>query len=311
MGLVGVCPSLFSDVKLVATARIPPVFQATAFGDPSRLRALLKAGENPNERTPWGWAPLHQAMFVDTEVCRVLINGGADVNIRTAGSRLNPNNGWTPIYYAVSQGRYDLVKDLLAAGADVNLIDAAGHPPLFYAIQREQREIASLLRSSGADKLPQEPQPKSEATPAFYPNGPGGPAANVPPLYQAVLMHNKRRVKTLLEDGANPNEKSGIGGWLPLHHAMHGDLETCRTLLEFGANPNARVGQNRLGQTNGWTPIFIAVYNGRADLVNELLCHGASADITDSVGRSPLWYARQRRDKRIVQMLEAALATRT
>ena len=43
-------------------ASVPLVFDAVLHRDVIKLKGLLEVGADPNERTFWGWAPLHQAM---------------------------------------------------------------------------------------------------------------------------------------------------------------------------------------------------------------------------------------------------------
>jgi ankyrin repeat protein len=128
----------------------------------------------------------------------------------------------------------------------------------------------------------------------------------IPQLYQAIMLHDKQRVENLLKSGADPNERvpSGLAA---LHEAMNCSVEICRLLLQHGADPNIRVAKNEQGGgTNDWTPLFYAAYDGRDDLVVELLRHGAKVNIVDAVGRSPLWYARDQKKDRAVQLLKAA-----
>lgn len=63
--------------------------------------------------------------------------------------------GWTALLEAIILGdggaaHTEIVRLLLAAGADPNLADAQGVRPLAHAEQRQQQAIAELLRRSGA-----------------------------------------------------------------------------------------------------------------------------------------------------------------
>jgi ankyrin repeat protein len=62
-------------------------------------------------------------------------------------------------------------------------------------------------------------------------------------LFEAILLHDLERVRTLLSLGANPNSFNA-GGWRPLHTALGqidvgGPKEVVSLLLQNGADPNA------------------------------------------------------------------------
>ena len=59
------------------------------------------------------------------------------------------------------------------------------------------------------------------------------------------------------------------------------DAESARILLEAGADANAKGGSE-------YTPLDTAAYDGRFDVVKELLTHGAKPDLGDPFGRSTI-----------------------
>jgi ankyrin repeat protein len=77
------------------------------------------------------------------EVVRLLVAGGADVNAQD-------DIGYTPLHTAVywRQGR-ELVETLIAAGASVDARDVTGRTPLELALAIEYKEMAALLRKLG------------------------------------------------------------------------------------------------------------------------------------------------------------------
>ena len=76
------------------------------------------------------------------KVAELLIANGADVNAKVFG------NGETPLQYAVQEGHKEIVELLIANGADVNALSVYG-APLDEAVERDETEIAELLRKHG------------------------------------------------------------------------------------------------------------------------------------------------------------------
>lgn len=84
------------------------------------IRLLLKAGVDVNARAGEALTPLHFAARFDCPPCaRELIGAGAKVN-------LTDSQGWTPIFEASRE----LLPVLIAAGAEISLRDPEGNVPL-------------------------------------------------------------------------------------------------------------------------------------------------------------------------------------
>jgi ankyrin repeat protein len=71
----------------------------------------------------------------------LLLDRGAPVDARN-------DSGWTPLFYAVTQGHGEVAEALLARGADPNAVDRNGRPPMSHLIGDE--EMKALLRRHGA-----------------------------------------------------------------------------------------------------------------------------------------------------------------
>lgn len=74
---------------------------------------------------------------------KALIENGADVDKADAG-------GLTPLVYAINHNRTEALKELLAAGADVNKKTTIGLP-LYLAVKLGSVEAVKLLLNAGAD----------------------------------------------------------------------------------------------------------------------------------------------------------------
>ncbi|MEO8681740.1 MAG: ankyrin repeat domain-containing protein [Vicinamibacterales bacterium] len=119
----------------------------------------------------------------------------------------------TPLHAAAWQGDIALIRQLVAEGADVNALDAAGGTPLYWAAR------------GGHPFGPHRCQYETEGRPEV--------------------------IAALLELGANPNLQDrrprtpgGASGWTPLVVALHHDqFKSAQVLLEHGADPNIRSDQ--------------------------------------------------------------------
>ncbi|MDR2110892.1 MAG: ankyrin repeat domain-containing protein [Spirochaetaceae bacterium] len=111
---------------------------------------FLEAGFSPNIRNKTGVPLLSLAARKgDRVILNLLLNSGAGVNLR-AGDR-----GTSALIDAAS-GRYrDIVADLLAAGADVNLTGKDGQSALIRSVGLNDEVCAEMLLKAGAK--PDEP----------------------------------------------------------------------------------------------------------------------------------------------------------
>ena len=90
-----------------------------------------------------------------------LINAGADLDAKSS-------DGWTALHVALFYEHYNIVKDLIAAEANVNLTqDQSQWTPLHTACFNESIEIVRLLLEAGADV---DAKDSDERTPLYYSN---------------------------------------------------------------------------------------------------------------------------------------------
>ena len=137
-----------------AQSNTDDLFAAIEKNDIQKVRYLLSISTDVNAKDPYAsMTPLMMAAYDGyTEIARLLIEKGADVNAR-GGVDMD----MTPLIYAASQDRVDMVKLLLDKGANVDTKTQYGWTPLFFAASRGRVDIAKLLIDKGADvnaKLP-------------------------------------------------------------------------------------------------------------------------------------------------------------
>jgi len=124
------------------------VFEAATLGDVPRLQSLLT--NDPGLAQAFsndGFTALHlAAFFAQPEAAAKLLQGGADSNA-VARNAMKV----AVINSAAASGRADLVKLVLAAGADPNARQMAGYTALHAAAAHQNVEMTQALLDAGAD----------------------------------------------------------------------------------------------------------------------------------------------------------------
>lgn len=128
---------------------------AAEFDGAVPLKAMLKAGWNPDTPDEDGMTPLMTALYsgarLNTDVALMLIEHGANVNC-------HDKYGTTPLHLAADGGRYPpmddlspaVVKALLHKGAQINARDKWGTTPLMIAADHLRPVLVRLLLQHGA-----------------------------------------------------------------------------------------------------------------------------------------------------------------
>ncbi len=264
---------------------------AARSGDAATIRLLLARGANPNavEETQGQTALMHAARENHAAAIRALAESGANLNARsrelewpefqfnTGGMiyTLQPVGGWTALMFAAREGAIDAARALADAGADLNLPDPDGTPPLILAIVNARFDTAVALLEKGAD-----------------PNRADNTGMTA--LYAAVDMH------TLSPLMGRPAP--------PLRDSIDA-VEMARVLLRRGANPNAQLqrpiigrhtafqGDGSLGE--GSTALARAARSGDAAMIKVLLDGGADARLTQKDGTTVAMIATSARGQRV------------
>jgi len=133
-------------------ASVTPLVHAAGNGDLNGVKALVAAGADVNEaaKSMHKWTPLHSAITMggDEDVVYFLLEKGASPNI-------GDSQGMTPLMWAADSGdvNTNLVRALIAAGADVNLRDRYGNGALdnvLHPADNRANEIIKMLKAAGA-----------------------------------------------------------------------------------------------------------------------------------------------------------------
>lgn len=98
---------------------------------------LIEAGAQVNQQ---GWTALHYAAVVGhLDIVEMLIAHYAYIDAETP-------NKTTPLMLAARRGEMNVVKFLIAEGADISLKNMLGWTAYDFAVESEKRDIATLLQ---------------------------------------------------------------------------------------------------------------------------------------------------------------------
>ncbi|XP_029074673.1 ankyrin repeat and KH domain-containing protein 1 isoform X9 [Monodon monoceros] len=215
-----------------------PLMEAAREGHEEMVALLLAQGANINAQTE---ETQETALTLAccggfSEVADFLIKAGADIELGCS----------TPLMEASQEGHLELVKYLLAAGANVHATTATGDTALTYACENGHTDVADVLLQAGADL-----EHESE----------GGRT----PLMKAARAGHLCTVQFLISKGANVNRATANNDHTVVSLACAGGhLAVVELLLAHGADPTHRL-------KDGSTMLIEAAKGGHTNVVSYLL----------------------------------------
>ncbi|KAH0335580.1 ankyrin, partial [Aureobasidium melanogenum] len=253
-------------VKVNATDNdgISALHLATKRGDQAILQALVDAGAGIDIKSAAGQTLLHEAAIRGSvDVVRNVLEYGVDIEARN-----NDNMTFLAVACAEREGSDDVVRLLLAAGADISVVDRWGWTPLHELADRSRTAAAKLLLETGKADLTLRTQQ--------------GYAV----LDNAASEGDYELVRELLRRGASA--QSVPGSESALHCAVRAEKDdnlyaVAELLLDEGCDVN---GKNH----NGCTPLHTYLSNkrGKENVVRLFLSRGADINIQDNTGNTVL-----------------------
>jgi ankyrin repeat protein len=234
-----------------------PLMLACVNGNASIVDRLLKAGADPNSASPGGETALMTASRTGSAAAiKILLAHGAGVNATERG------RGQTALMWAAATNNVDAVKALIDAGADVH---ARSHGPMAMA--------------AGAK------EPEREA--GYSARTRRGRLDSFTPFLFAVRDGALDAIRTLLDRGANVNDKVEDGTSALVIATMNAHWELAAYLLDHGANPGASeqgwTALHQLIRTRGlsWGRLPHPVGSGNTtsmEFARNLIAHGADVN---------------------------------
>ena len=124
------------------------------------------------------------------------------------------------------------------------------------------------------------------------------------PIHRAVQVNDINRIRSLLEDGIDPDHARGtVNGETSLLYAtLYNDIDTIQLLLEYGADPN-------ISDNEGETALMYASLSGHIDIVELLLSIGVNPYVEDNSGNTALIWALREGQTEIVELLKSHMDT--
>ncbi|XP_050430101.1 ankyrin repeat domain-containing protein 17 isoform X3 [Adelges cooleyi] len=205
------------------------------------------------------------------EIVRLLLAHGADVNALSS-------TGNTPLMYACAGGHVDTVKELLNYEANVEDHNENGHTPLMEAASAGHVMVAKILLEHGAGINTHSNEFKESA------------------LTLACYKGHLEMVRFLLAAGADQEHKTDEMHTALMEASMDGHVEVARLLLDSGAQVN-------MPTDSFESPLTLAACGGHVELALLLIERGANIEEVNDEGYTPLMEAAREGHEDMVSVL--------
>ena len=217
------------DVNAVGPDGCTPLALAVKMKNTVIVKMLLEAESDPNICDNDGCAPIYHAIqHGDIEMVQLLLDKSLiklDVNI---------SYGCSPLSFAVKMKNFTIVKLLLEAEADPNVIDSNGYATIHYAVYYRDIAIVKLLLTESFIAVNVNFEQRKGNT----------------PLIIAIRQNNTAIASLLIEAGADINFISNMHGdyqYTPFIQAVcQENLNMCKFLVKHGYDVNVPILHKRV-----------------------------------------------------------------
>jgi ankyrin repeat protein len=263
----------------------------------------VTAEGRPKNLDSGGLTPLLYAARENCMACvAVLLKNRADID-------LPDPDGVSPLLVAIMNANWDVAKQLIVGGADVNQWDIYGEAPLFTAVDLRNRidggrasidpinttkglAIVNLLLERGTDPNLQLSFKPANVRGLAYTRG-------ATPLIRAATNGDLEVVKILLAHGADATVYMA-DRQTPIHAVLAGRapdpqaLELIRVLQKAGTDVNVIALVNHTEEIRGGTALHYAVRKRYKEVIKLLASSGIDMNAVDQDGLTALDYTQSR-----------------
>lgn len=195
------------------------------------------------------------------DMIKLIKNGDLDAIIKLPDPHVINTELKSLLHISAEEKQFEISKNLLAKGLDLNQKSKMGKTPFAIACQQQDEPTFNLFLG-------------------FKPNINVQDNLGDTPLHLAIP--NQNILGSLLKKGANPYIKNNFG--LPVLHEAAENLDALEYLLKYGVNPNSINDEEQ-------TLLHIASADGNTRLIDKLISFRPELNFRDKAGKTPLFYA--------------------
>ena len=294
-----------SKVKQYSYLYDTSLIQAIKKQDVDRIKFLLLANVNANERNDEGDTPLSVAItYPSEEIVRMLLDRGARVNEPSknnvtplmtvaalgtgtglnilldygANPDLQDNQGRTALMYAVEALNYDTASALLdVSKMDLSIKDKNGKTAFAHVLDKQDADMLTLFNAKGV-KIDSRDKTIKDL------------------FFKSVKNNDENMVRTLVSCGYKVDSDDTSAKTAFINSVKNNRVEMAEIFLQAGIDPNSK-------DNTGVPALSIASKNNNLDMATVLLENKANPNARDNSGKTPVSYAIKNNNDDMVQLL--------